>query len=186
MNAQPTALDFLLADLDTALADAKAAARVTRLLESYAAARSEDWRRFALFDASSYSRNLVRRSDLYELIVLCWSQGQRSPIHDHAGQRCWMAVLDGAVRESMFIPDPAGGRLREGAVREFGPGRVAFITDEAGWHRIEPSAGRSAVTLHLYSRPIGACRIYDEAREAVVERSMRYHSIGGLLQPVGA
>ena len=26
--------------------------------------------------------------------------GQRSPIHDHSHQRCWMGVLDGRVKEA--------------------------------------------------------------------------------------
>src|SRR5690606_17882231 len=108
-----------------------------------------------------YCRNLVRLSDVYELIVLCWGPGQRSPIHDHAGQRCWIAVLEGAARETMYrvAPGPAPS-VTPGPVREFRQGSVAYAVDDIGWHRIEP-VGPGAVTLHLYSRPIRECRVLD-------------------------
>lgn len=187
MNTSTDALDALLADLDIALADPTQSAKVAGLLERYAAGRSNDWRRFALFEANTYARNLVRRSDLYELIVLCWGPGQCSPIHDHASQRCWMGVLDGRVAESMFHAEAGSPTsLRPGTRREFERGQVAFITDDVGWHRIEPSGGAAAVTLHLYSRPIRECRIFDESTGRPVTKRMRYHSVGGVVQSLGA
>lgn len=182
----PEPLDFLLADLDRALADSSRGAKVARLLEDYASSGASDWRSFALFGANYYSRNLIRRSDLYELIVLCWSPGQRSPIHDHAAQRCWMGVLEGRVQETLYRVTE-GGQLAvtEGPRREFGTGGVAYIVDDVGWHRIEPIGPAAAVTLHLYSRPIRECRIYDEAEGVLRTKRMAYHSIGGrLLDPV--
>ena len=177
-------LDHLLSELDRALGEDRRGPRVAQLLERYARSGAEDWRRFALFEATYYSRNLVRHSDLYELIVLCWGPGQKSPIHDHAGQRCWMAVLEGRVRESLFSvragPTPS---LAPGAEREFSAGSVAFVVDEVGWHRIEPAGGGPAVTLHLYSRPIRECQIFDEELGLTRTRRLVYHSIGGVVQP---
>lgn len=181
MTRQP--IDELLAELDRTLADERRTAQVTAALERYAASGAQDWRAFAHFEADYYARNLVRQSDLFELIVLCWSAGQRSPIHDHQGQRCWMSVLEGEVSETLF--KLGGGQrpaLLPGNARSFAKGSVAFIVDEMGWHRIEPARGRPAVTMHLYSRPIRTCSIYDEQREEIVARKLRYHSIGGVIQ----
>lgn len=187
MNPDP--LDFLLADLDRLLAEDAKGARVTRLLAEYTQSGSSDWKRFALFEANYYARNLIRRTELYELIVLCWSKGQRSPIHEHAGQRCWMGVLEGTVRETIY-------RVREdslqppavGPSREFCAGGVAYIVDEMGWHRIEPVGEKPAVTLHLYSRSIPECRVIDEVSGTVLSKRMSYHSVGGkvLAQGVGS
>ncbi len=186
-------IDELLSELDRTLADERRTAQVTAALERYAASSADDWRTFAHFEADYYARNLVRQSDLFELIVLCWGAGQRSPIHDHQGQRCWMAVLDGEVNETLFkvrapseapyssVPASAPVPV-PGPARSFRRGSVAFIVDEMGWHRIEPAGGRPAVTMHLYSRPIRTCSIYDEARDEVVTRKLRYHSIGGVVQ----
>lgn len=181
MTRQP--IDALLSDLDRTLADERRSAQVTATLERYAASGAQDWRAFAHFEADYYARNLVRQSDLFELIVLCWGAGQRSPIHDHQGQRCWMAVLDGEVSETLFkLRGESRPTLSTGPVRTFARGSVAFIVDEMGWHRIEPTRGQPAVTMHLYSRPIRTCSIYDEQRDEVVTRKLRYHSIGGVIQ----
>jgi cysteine dioxygenase len=178
-------LDHLLTELDRALAQDSRGTRVAQLLEAYAAGRHADWRPFALFEATYYCRNLVRFSDLYELIVLCWGPGQRSPIHDHAGQRCWMAVLEGTVRETLFQvaagPTPS---ISQGAVRDFRQGSVGYVVDDVGWHRIEPVGHGPAVTLHLYSRPIRECRIFDEELRTVRSKKLVYHSIGGVVQAV--
>ena len=178
-------LDRLLADLDRVLAEDPKGARVAKLLGAYARGRHTDWRSFALFEATYYARNLVRRSDLYELIVLCWSAHQRSPIHDHAGQRCWMAVLEGTVRETLFHvgagPTPS---LTPGMTRDFQSGSVAYVVDEIGWHRIEPAQNAAAITLHLYSRPIRECHVFDDEQGCVRPKKLIYHSIGGVVQAV--
>ncbi len=74
--------------------------RVARMLSTYAA-EHEDWRRFALFDPDVYTRNLIGRTEHYEMLLLCWNVGQKSPIHNHAGQNCWMAVMEGQVQETL-------------------------------------------------------------------------------------
>lgn len=44
----------------------------------------------------------------FNLIVLAWTEGQGSPIHDHAGSHCVMKVLDGQLSETIYEwPDSA-------------------------------------------------------------------------------
>src|SRR6186997_3370169 len=45
------------------------------------------------FSDQQYARNLVCKGAWYHLLVLCWQNGQRSPIHDHAGSTCGVRVL---------------------------------------------------------------------------------------------
>ena len=175
-------LQNLLATLDLELATGtRGGARVTRGLEAFAR-ECQDWRRFALFSPERYARNLVRRTELYELLVLCWQPGQVTPIHDHQSQRCWMAVLAGEVRETQFHMPAAG---REQPLEELGSGQlqagsVAFITDDIGLHEIAPAGPGQAVTLHLYSRPIAACRTFERATGKVSLRQLEYHSVEGV------
>jgi hypothetical protein len=35
------------------------------------------------------------------------------------------------------------------------------------------------ISLHLYSRPIETCNVYDEATGCVLPRKLAYHSVGG-------
>jgi cysteine dioxygenase len=178
------AMDGLVEQLDRELARDPRGGQVAALLEGYAGVAA-DWRPYALFDPRTYARNLVRASEVYELLVICWQAGQASPIHDHQGQRCWMAVLEGTIEETLYR-EPAGrGPLIRGPVRCYGRGSVAFITDDMGLHEIRPVGG-PAVSLHLYSRPIRECRIFDRDSGEVTERALVYHSVAGVRQPESA
>lgn len=154
------------------------------LLSSYART-NQDWREWAMFDTGCYTRNLIHREEQYELLLLCWGAGQKSPIHNHEGQRCWMAVLEGQVAETLFhFPEePAPGR--SAMIRPKGPGRiysqsqVAFITDEIALHEIAAAGGAPAVSLHLYSRPFSTCQVYERETGRVAVRQLSYYSVHG-------
>lgn len=150
-----------------------------RALGGYAGAHA-DWQRFLRFDPEIYTRNLVARNEHFEMLVLCWSAGQESPIHDHAGQNCFMAVLQGRIEELQYaVPTPgAQGRLRRTGQRVFEPGQVAYIHDRIALHKVRPAGGEAAVSLHLYARPIDTCQVYDEETGAVLSRQLIYHSVG--------
>jgi cysteine dioxygenase len=150
-----------------------------RTLGGYAR-EHRDWKRFGRFDPALYTRNLVARNEQFELLVLCWSAGQESPIHDHAGQHCFMAVLEGRIEERQYaLPSGiAGEPLRPLGRRVFERGEVAYIHDRIALHRVGPCGDQPAVSLHLYARPIDACQVYDERSGAVVSRQLIYHSAG--------
>ncbi|HEY2744828.1 MAG TPA: cysteine dioxygenase family protein, partial [Polyangia bacterium] len=59
-----------------------------------------------------YARTLLYRCDAFELIVLTWAAGSASPIHDHAGQDCWMVPLAGELAlDDYEIGDERGRRV---------------------------------------------------------------------------
>jgi cysteine dioxygenase len=174
-------LQILVRELGQALrGPSGGSARVAELLGTYSREHAE-WRDYARFKDECYSRNLVSASQLFELLVICWNPGQVSPIHDHQGQRCWMAVLDGAMRETQFHAR-ASGPLREGPTKVFQAGSVAFIQDDIALHEIAPAGTGCGVTLHLYSKPIRECRIFERETGQVSLRGLAYHSVEGVLQ----
>ncbi|KAI5725661.1 hypothetical protein M8J77_018497 [Diaphorina citri] len=74
-------------------------AHVKFLMESYVS-NADDWKRYAQFDENRYTRNLVDEGDgKFNLILLCWSQGQASSIHDHAQAHCFMKMLQGLLMQ---------------------------------------------------------------------------------------
>lgn len=152
---------------------------VAALLAAYAG-RHADWRHYAHARPECYTRNLVRRSEAYELLVLCWGAGQESPIHNHMDQSCWMAVLEGCIEELLFeLPGTVPGPLTQRDSRRFQSGQAAYIDDGIAVHLVRPAGGAPGVSLHLYSRPYGSCLVYDRATGAVGERRLVYDTIGG-------
>jgi cysteine dioxygenase len=65
----------------------------------------EDVAEFIQFSDRGYMRNLVQAGSWYNVLVLCWKNGQRSPIHDHLGSSCAVRILRGAATETLFDTD---------------------------------------------------------------------------------
>src|SRR5271167_4798966 len=49
------------------------------------------------WDRQHYTRNLIDKTALYELMAICWEVGQASSVHNHRDQNCWMAVPIGRL-----------------------------------------------------------------------------------------
>lgn len=120
----------------------------------------------------------------YTLLVLCWNQGQCSPIHDHPCDGCWMRVLEGQVQECRYQPqkggtagsdDAAAAALVGTSDETYTAGDLAFIDDNLGYHKVgNPSATVPAVTLHLYSPPFATCKVWttpDQGRSSEPPRN---------------
>ena len=41
-------------------------------------------------------------NDRFNLMALCWCEGHGSSIHDHSDAHCFVKVLDGQLKETMF------------------------------------------------------------------------------------
>jgi cysteine dioxygenase len=53
---------------------------------------------YLYFSAEHYTRNLILHTPLFDLMALCWEIGQKSRIHNHTNQRCWMGMALGKVQ----------------------------------------------------------------------------------------
>ncbi|HEV2423275.1 MAG TPA: cysteine dioxygenase family protein [Terriglobia bacterium] len=123
---------------------------------------------YLYFCAEHYTRNLIQKTPLYELIAICWDVAQKSPIHNHANQRCWMAIAYGRVQVQNFRVvrrDSATHYCELAPTTNFiiDAGRPAEVDPEEPIHSVANpgSFGSRAVTLHIYSRPFDTCEIYD-------------------------
>src|SRR5262249_54125583 len=72
------------------------------------ALRQRDYEAYRYFSDNKYARNLVVRGDFAEMLLLCWKQGQRTPIHDHGGSIGVVLVCEGMMTETMFDRAPEG------------------------------------------------------------------------------
>ena len=105
------------------------------------------------FSDVHYARNVLAKSPWYQLIVICWREGQASPIHDHGESACGVRVVDGIASEVRYQRD-ATGKLHSGPESEYYPGDVC-VTSREEIHVIRNEPGRDdLVTLHLYSPPL--------------------------------
>jgi cysteine dioxygenase len=119
------------------------------------------------FSNSQYARNLIRKGTWYHLLALCWKNGQRSPIHDHAGSSCGLRVLLGVMTETTFAFAP-NGHVKAVRSRDLPAGGVC-VTEDSDMHQVSNLQAGDAdlVTLHCYSPPLlsmGTYSMYDTSR----------------------
>ncbi len=142
---------------------------------------------FLLFAPRRYTRNLIYRDDLFELIALCWDPRTESPIHNHSGQLCWLSIQQGALRLENFTsldgPGPGSGirLVPNGGIERAGEGCLDLQQGDNGIHRVSNPFEERAVSLHVYSRPYDVCLAYDPAARTSREMRLQYHSVGGKL-----
>uniref|UniRef100_A0A8C7D744 Cysteine dioxygenase n=1 Tax=Oncorhynchus kisutch TaxID=8019 RepID=A0A8C7D744_ONCKI len=75
---------------------------VQQIMEAYDS-NPQEWKKFAMFDPTRYTRNLVDEGNgKFNLILLCWGEGQGSSIHDHTDSHCFMKMLQGELKETLF------------------------------------------------------------------------------------
>lgn len=111
------------------------------------------------FDPGRYCRNPVADGPHFQILVICWCRGQRSPIHDHAGSTCGVRVISGTAAETLYdVSDPT--RPRPSAARRLGPGAVTASSDRDA-HRLAAEEG-PLVTLHVYMPPLSAMTLYPD------------------------
>ena len=110
--------------------------------------------KFVQFSVERYRRNLFRAGPAYHALVLCWRNGQRSPIHDHRGSACGVRVIRGEATETVFAMTGHGHVYPE-RTRTLPEGFICATQDQ-DIHQISNLQRGNAdlVTLHLYSPPL--------------------------------
>eukprot|EP01088_Endostelium_zonatum_P021264 TRINITY_DN8288_c0_g1_i1.p1 TRINITY_DN8288_c0_g1~~TRINITY_DN8288_c0_g1_i1.p1 ORF type:complete len:199 (-),score=58.82 TRINITY_DN8288_c0_g1_i1:130-726(-) len=165
----------------------KDAEEVKEAMGEYINSGAVDWKEHTMWSDVCYTRNLLEANENYELMVICWKKGQKSPIHNHAGSSCWMAVLSGAIEETYYnykgenmtpgnYPEGPCPRLEEGRSEPLLEGQVGYIRDEIALHLIKPLDG-DAVSLHMYSPPIKVCNIYSMELGKVFQKKLGFYSM---------
>ena len=66
------------------------------------AIRPETLAPYLFYAKSHYTRNLIYKCELFEVLAICWNVGQVSRIHNHRDQNCWMVTPIGRLRVQNF------------------------------------------------------------------------------------
>jgi cysteine dioxygenase len=132
----------------------------------------EELTRYQHWFDERYTRTRFYEGERFEILVLCWKEGQQSPIHDHAQSICTMVVLEGRAVTTLYQVADTG----EGAAAPFGGKalveegtsalEVGSITTVYGGdiHRVGNPAGsgQGLMTIHFYLPPIPEMLVWDE------------------------
>ncbi len=138
------------------------------------------------WDRQHYTRNLIDRTPLYELMAICWDVGQASSVHNHRDQNCWMAVPIGRLHVENFHlvhQDLEGGRCRlePSNTVEMNISQPCAVDPADPVHRVlnPREFNQRAVSLHVYSRPFDTCVVYSPEQGTCGEIQLHFNTMFG-------
>lgn len=132
------------------------------------------------FCADAYARNLLYKDDLFEAVLLCWQDEQRTSIHNHGRSYGVVRVLEGTMREEIFRR-VAGDRVAVAQVLAHGPQDHA-ASPVGLIHRLGNAGGMGTrlLSLHFYAGPLDEMDVFDLETGTAHRQPMRYLSDGDL------
>lgn len=143
---------------------------------------------YLFWNAQHYTRNLIDKTELYELLAICWEVGMKSSIHNHQGQNCWMAAPIGrlavqnyrvlsedlAAQRCKLVPTSQVNLTADNPVAVDPLNPVHEVSNPREWKQ-------RAVSLHVYSRPFDSCVVYSAEQGSCGEIGLAYTSMYGKL-----
>lgn len=131
---------------------------------------------YCSWSSESYTRNCIIETEKFELILLCWEKGQITPIHDHGGEECWVKIIEGEFKETIYKEDETGElNVVKSTIAKSND--ITYMIDFMGFHSLENVSNKRSMSLHLYANPIRNCNILDEDSRKLVKKEMVYDTI---------
>ncbi|HET7441505.1 MAG TPA: cysteine dioxygenase family protein [Terriglobales bacterium] len=136
---------------------------------------------YLTWDRQHYTRNLIDKTPLYELIAICWEIGQVSSVHNHRDQNCWMAVPIGRLLVENYKLvhqnlEHGKCKLETADTVEMNSTHPCAVDPREPVHRVynPREFNARAVSLHVYSRPFDSCVVYSPEQGTCGEIKLHY------------
>ena len=116
-----------------------------------------DWKKYITKPEVCYNKTLVMRNEVAELYVITWSPNSESKIHDHPQIGCVMKVVQGNLREDIYIrKDQTSAKFDK--TNYLVSNSVGFKTGNDILHKItninnDNDNDRCTISIHIYSKP---------------------------------
>ncbi len=157
--------------------------------------RADELERYIQWLPDRHTRNKIFRNEMIEVMLICWPVGAVTPLHTHNGQLGWMTILEGKLivenyhkagcnrpeNQQVVGMDCLAGATEiqmEHLANELAiPGGPINTVDKTQTiHRIRNSAewNQRAVSMHVYSRPIDSCVVFDLEKQICYRRDLKY------------
>lgn len=157
--------------------------------------RADELEQFKQWLPDRHTRNKIFRNDMMEVMLICWPIGAVTPLHTHNGQLGWMSMIEGKLivenykkldcnrpeNQQVVGMDCLAGATKidmEHLENELAiPGGPLNTVDKTQTiHRIRNLAewNERAVSMHVYSRPIDSCVVFDMDAQRCYRRELKY------------
>ncbi|MGZ7031005.1 MAG: cysteine dioxygenase [Thermoanaerobaculia bacterium] len=157
--------------------------------------RRDDLERYTRWLPDRHTRNKIFRNEMIEAMLICWPIGAITPLHTHNGQLGWMTMIDGRLVVENYkklmcnLPEAeqvVGMDCLAGATQiemeklhtelAVPGGPLNTVDKKQTIHRIMNPAewNERAMSVHVYSRPIDSCVVFDIENQRCFRRDLKY------------
>jgi len=130
---------------------------------------------YLFYAKSHYTRNLIYKCSLFEVMAICWDIGQVSRIHNHRDQNC-VGNRDAAQATCHLVPSET---------YDMDAQHPAVVQPEEPVHQVLnlPEFGQRSTSIHIYSYPYSSCEVYSIDKGVYADVPLHYSSEYGKLSP---
>jgi cysteine dioxygenase len=157
--------------------------------------KAEELVRYQDWQPDRHTRNKIFRNDMIEVMLICWPIGAVTPLHTHNGQLGWMTMIEGKLmvenykkidcnrpenQQVVGMDCLAGATKIEmqhlGNEMAIPGGPLNTVDKTQTIHRIRNLAdwNERALSMHVYSRPIDSCVVFDMDAQMCFRRELKY------------
>ena len=144
-----------------------------------------DYSKYVTWKPDRYTRNLIDQGNgTYNMMIMCWGPGHKTPIHSHPGANCFVRMLAGEIEEQLYTkPTLSGDKVVLQQTRRLISGDVIHLRDDISIHSMSNVSHEGAITLHLYTPPYDTTQIFSEETAEILSVPIVYTTKGGEYQP---
>lgn len=131
------------------------------------------------WNKSHYTRNLISKTEAFELMLCCWEPGQKSRLHDLNQQTGWIKIIKGDLNISTAKLHSNDKPVILGS-KKYSVNDLFVQQAKKQMYSIENNSNERAISLHLYSLPISYYKVMNGSGTDVENLKTVYHSINGV------
>ncbi len=120
----------------------------------------EAFEKYFFWNDEKYTRNCLARTEDFELMLMCWEEGQETRIHDYGDAMAWVHPVCGSLKEERYLLSDNGTGLVKVSSLGVEGGEFSFL-HKTGIHKYINDYEARTVSLHLYVNPVKTRKIYD-------------------------
>lgn len=130
------------------------------------------------FSEQQYKRNIIHVRSKCEVVVLCFKEGQTTPIHDHGGSLGVTIVREGIMKEELFKKQSTD-MIAPAFTRKYYTCELAYV-DLTTIHRVSNVHRERLVTINVYFPPLTLMNIYNLENTSVEKWVADYSKTKGV------
>jgi len=96
----------------------------------------------------TYSKDILFRNKLFEIVFITWGANSQSPIHSHPSNGCILQILDGDLVEERYNKELVLFEYNFLKSKDIG-----YMDNSFGTHRIINNNNHNVYSFHIYSPP---------------------------------